>query len=285
MSVQRAVNGRNFIFEVRKPDDTFVGLFQIHSYLHVANLRREIVNRTDACTGSFFLMFEDKLLRDCKSISNVAPLQCHVLVTMLPRRPNLRDKNDYLKFCAKCLVDAGASALLILQVWTEKKMPIDALVLHRAGFALRDVLHARARFPSLDAHPPESSSTLFDSQLKKAGYTATDFRQIGYSACQMSRIHFLTEDPEMTEGEREWEETMAFFSADELREAGFDAEEVRIAFDREQNLPSRSRSPRRRACFSDEYERGYVAGYAARQALADLQRENADGVAELRTDR
>jgi hypothetical protein len=35
MSVQRAVNGRNFIVEVRKPDDTFVGLFQIDSYLQV----------------------------------------------------------------------------------------------------------------------------------------------------------------------------------------------------------------------------------------------------------
>ncbi len=82
-------------------------------------------------------------------------------------------------------------------------------------------------------------------EAKLAGYTATDFRQIGYTACQMSSIYFYTEDPEMTAGEREWDETMAFFTAEELIQAGFDAGEVRIAFDPVPHLqysPSRSRS-------------------------------------------
>ena len=159
-------------------------------------------------------------------------------------------------------------------------MTIDAFFLHRAGFALSDVVNARAFFRSLDLHPPKSRKTLFDSQLKLAGYTATDFRQIGYTACQMSSTHFYTQDPDMTEGEREWDEARAFFTVEELTQAGFDAEEVRIAFDREQYSPSialdrelhwqyspsRSRSSshephRRHARFSEEYQRGYAAGH------------------------
>ena len=127
-------------------------------------------------------------------------------------------------------------------------MTIDAVALHRAGFALSEVINARANVPSLrHAHPPKTRKTLFDSQLKLAGYTATDFRQNGYTACEMSSTHFYTRDPGpgMIAGEREWDETMAFFTVEELAQAGFDAEEVRIAFDREphwQYSPSRSRS-------------------------------------------
>ena len=73
---------------------------------------------------------------------------------------------------------------------------------------------------------------------------------------------------------------MAFFTAEELTQAGFDAEEVRIAFEREQYFPSialdpelvwqysprRSRSsshehPRGRARLSEEYQQGYDAGH------------------------
>ena len=59
---------------------------------------------------------------------------------------------------------------------------------------------------------------------------------------------------------------MAFFTAEELIQAGFDAGEVRFAFDRVPNSPSRSRSSshephRRHARFSEEYQRGYAAGH------------------------
>ena len=82
-------------------------------------------------------------------------------------------------------------------------MTIDAVALHRAGFALSDAINARANVPSLKyAHPPTSRHTLFDSQLQLAGYTATDFRQIGYTACQMS-LPYFHRDPEMTPGDRE----------------------------------------------------------------------------------
>ena len=110
----------------------------------------------------------------------------------------------------------------------------------------------------------------------------------------------------MTPGEREWDETLAFFSAEELIQAGFDAGEVRIAFD---GRPRRSRSsshesPRgylqntsersssqevERARLSAEYQRGYAAGHGhgvlsgagriLRNSYAneeDHQHENAD---------
>ena len=262
-------NLRQMQFEVRKPDGTLVDVFQVHSRLHVANLRHDIAILTGACKCSFTLELDLKFLRDCRSISTVAQQQPRVIVIMLPRSPNLSDKNDCSKYCTKCLVDAGASALLILQFWTESRMTIDAAALHRAGFALSEIINARANVPSLKhAHPPKSRKTLFDSQLKKAGYTATDFRQNVYTACEMSSTHFYTHDPDMTPVELEWDETMAFFTVEELTQAGFDAEEVRIAFDPEpqwQYSRSRSRSRSRDSHRTHErlskaYQRGYAAG-------------------------
>ena len=233
-------NLRQMQFEVRKPDGTLVDVFQVHSRLHIADLRHDIAIRTGACKCSFTLELDLKRLRDGRSISTVAQQQPRVIVIMIPRSPNLSDKNDCSKYCTKCLVDAGASALLILQFWTEARMTIDAAALHRAGFALSEIINARANVPSLKhAHPPKTRKTLFDSQLKLAGYTATDFRQNGYTACELSSAHFYNWDAS-TAGEREWDETMAFFTVEELTQAGFDAEEVRIAFDREPQWQSSS---------------------------------------------
>ena len=110
-------------------------------------------------------------------------------------------------------------------------MFIDAVALHRAGFALRDVVNARANIHSLNhAHPALDTQTLFDSQLKSAGYLATDFRQIGYTACQMSSTHFYRHALQAG-WEQEWNVTIAFFTAEELIQAGFNAEEVRCAFE------------------------------------------------------
>ena len=243
-------NLRLIDFEVRKPDGTIVDVFQIQSDLHGTNLRHDVAVRTGACKCSFTLEIDHEFVRDCRSISTLARQQHRVVVIMLPQSPNLSDKKDCSKYCTKCLIDAGASALLILQIWTEAGMTIDAAALHRAGFALNTIIDARANVPSLDhAHPPKSRKTLFDSQLKLAGYTATDFRQNGYAACEMSSTHFYSQDPDITGGELEWGETMAFFTAEELTQAGFDAEEVRIAFDPEpraalaRGIRSRAQSP------------------------------------------
>ena len=259
---------REIEFEVRKRDGTIVDVFHIRSRLHVADLRYDIARRTNACKCSFTLELDHKFLRDCRSLAGLAKQKRRVIVIMWPRSPDLSDKQECSRYCTKCLIDAGASALLILQIWTEAGMTIDAAALHRAGFALKTIIDARANVPSLDhAHPPKTRKTLFDSQLKLAGYTATDFRRNGYTACRLSATHWNHWDAS-TAGEREWEETMAFFTVEELTQAGFDAEEVRIAFDRErqsQYSPSRSRSRsrdshRRRARSSEDYQRGYAAG-------------------------
>jgi len=255
-------------FEVRKPDGTLVDVFHVDSRLHVANLRHDIATRIGACKCSFTLELDHKFLRDCESICGLAQQQQPGLIQFHPRSPDLSDNKDCSKYCTQCLVDAGASALLILQIWTEARMTIDAAGLHRAGFALREIMNARDNVSVLKhAHPPKTRKTLFDSQLKLAGYTATDFRQNGYTACELSSTHFYNWDAS-TAGEREWDETMAFFTVEELTQAGFDAEEVRIAFDREpqwQYSRSRSRSRSRDSHRTHErlskaYQRGYAAG-------------------------
>jgi hypothetical protein len=165
-------------------------------------------------------------------------------------------------------------------------MPIDAVALRRAGFSLDDVIWARDRVRSLRyAHPPPDPRTLFDSQLRWAGYTAADFRQIGYTACEMSSSYFY--DADLSEEEREWDVTLAFFYPKELLEAGFDAEQVRLAFAHDHtplqghvpHSPGRSRSsshqpPRRRARLSGEYGgvcvNGHDHGVAA--GVGNLQR-------------
>jgi hypothetical protein len=227
-----AVRKTNVVeFEVSKPDGRSVGAFHIRRDLHVSNLRDAIAKRTGTCKGSFQLLIDSKVTRDCRSISAIASNQSHMTVKMQRKEPVLSNITECAKYCTRCLIDAGASALLLLQIWTNDDMRTDAIALHRAGFALSDVIKARDKIPSLrNAHPPPTSRTLFDSQLQLAGFTATDFRQIGYTACQMSETYFHTEDPEMSPGEREWDETMAFFTSEQLIEAGFDAEEVRFAF-------------------------------------------------------
>ena len=64
----------------------------------------------------------------------------------------------------------------------------------------------------------------------------------------------------MEPGDREWGETMAFFTSDELIQGGFGAEDVRIAFDpwHVRSYPSRSRS---RSRSSRSYQCGYADGY------------------------
>ena len=79
-----------------------------------------------------------------------------------------------------------------------------------------------------------SPTDLHDSQLQKAGYTASDFRDAGFQAFQLSAPYFYAngsddsrESP--TAGELEWEECSAFFTLEELFKGGFTWEELRRA--------------------------------------------------------
>jgi hypothetical protein len=221
-------------FEVRTLDGSIVGDFHVRRDQHVRTLKDAIAKRIATCRGSLQLVINNTLTRDCRSISAIASTKSHITVTIVRKEPVLSNPADCASFCTKCLIDAGASVMLLLQTFSDNNKKIDAVALFRAGFTLGDVVDSRARIPALrNSHPPPTSRTLFDSQLQSAGYNASDFRRIGYTACHLSETYFYTEDPEMTEGDREWDVTMAFFTPEQLLEAGFDAEEVRFAFNPE----------------------------------------------------
>ena len=77
-------------------------------------------------------------------------------------------------------------------------------------------------------HPPPTNETLFDSQLKIGGFSASDFRAAGCPASRLSEPYFW-ETCSDTPGDAEWDATCAFFNASELRRAGYSALELRCA--------------------------------------------------------
>ena len=207
-------------------------------FTNVAHLWQAIADKSSYCPDSFTLTVNNKLLqRTGWSTTNTYRRQTSlvwVLMTLKPK-PDLTNTRECARFCAKCLKQAGANAKQILHVWIEENMPIDARALRAADLPLKDILDARRDIPWLHhAHPPASNKTLFDSELAEAGYTAEEFKACGYTAGMLSRIYFMTHPPNafVTPGEQEWDETIAFFPAPVLQNAGFSELELRDAFDR-----------------------------------------------------
>ena len=95
------------------------------------------------------------------------------------------------RVCFKCMKEAGASAEDILEYVVGNKLAIDAVELRRAGFGLSELVQARNKFPTLTGHPLVTTKSLFDSQLKEAGYSAGDSRTAGYHAHELSYLYFL----------------------------------------------------------------------------------------------
>ena len=222
-------------FEVRTVNGTVLGVFHVRSDLRVKDLRQAIAERTGSCEGSCELIIDNTIAMDFSLVGGISLSKSRVEVTLVRKKPVLVNPADCSSFCAECLIDAGASVTLILRTFVDHKKKNPAVALYRAGFTLVDVIKSRAGIPELrHSHPPPSSLTLFDSQLKLAGYGASHFRRAGYTVCALSEMYFHNEDQHMTPGDRDWGETMAFFTCQELLDAGFDAEEVRFAFD----LPS-----------------------------------------------
>ena len=121
--------------------------------------------------------------------------------------------------------EAGASAEDILKHLVHNRLDIDARALRNAGFSLRELVQPREKNMYLfHFHPPVTTKTLFDSQLQQAGYSAEDFRNAGYLADQLIYDADYWADPERTPGDLEWEETHAFFSAEDLKTSGWDFE-------------------------------------------------------------
>lgn len=132
-------------------------------------------------------------------------------------------------FCLKCMRLAGVQAVEILA----EPGAVNAVALRDAGFSLDVLVRARERLPRLRTHPPVTERTLFDSQLKAAGFSASDFHSAGFKAQDLSYKYFWKEEvlfhERLTVGEIEWEQCCAFFEASELREAGYTASELQHA--------------------------------------------------------
>ena len=146
--------------------------------------------------------------------------------------------------------EAGVQAYEILALPRD----IDAGELRAAGYSLNELLYARLRLPQLNNHPPVTKRTLFDSQLQDAGYSAKEFREANFDATELSynwNMFPLSDEEDLTPGDREWEPTYAFFTAGELLEAGYTERELRCA------------------CFSDEDLRD--AGYAEDKHSCDAE--------------
>ena len=122
--------------------------------------------------------------------------------------------------CLKCLKEAGFRA----KDFIINGIQITAVDFKEAGYTLEDLLKCfpEDRHP-LRIHPPSTAFTLFDNQLKDVGYDAKDFKNVGYSASELSEnACYYCEAPEgLTRGELDWIELGAFFTASELASAGY----------------------------------------------------------------
>ena len=132
--------------------------------------------------------------------------------------------------CIRCMKEVGVSAKEII----ESKLPMDAARFKEAGFSLKELVCC---FEDRHSHSlrrllPGGECTLFDRQLKDAGFSAVDFRDAGYHASELSSNFFYNKElPRVLQ----WEDCMAFFTADELKEAGYTLRElIAAAFSRDE---------------------------------------------------
>ena len=132
------------------------------------------------------------------------------------------------RVCLRCLREAGFQA----KDFIDEKIRLTAVEFRAAGYTLKELLHCFPEDPHpLRIHPPMRSFTLFDCQLKDAGYDAKDFKDAGYHAGQLSeRACYHCEDPKgLTPGDFEWLAYGAYFTASELVSAGYGASELLAA--------------------------------------------------------
>ena len=123
------------------------------------------------------------------------------------------------RICIRCMKEVGISAKEII----ESHLSVGAAEFKEAGFGLKELVCCfgdRHRHP-LRQHLGEC--TLFDRQLKDAGYSAVDFRDAGYHASELSSNSvYKKEEPD----DWEWEDICAFFTAGELKGAGYTFREL-----------------------------------------------------------
>ena len=130
--------------------------------------------------------------------------------------------------CLKCMREAGFRA----RDFIEEKYLLSAGEFKTAGYTLSELIRC---FPANDhplrAHPHPTMFTLFDCQLKYAGYDAKDFKDAGYLASDLS-VHACNycEHPDgLGPDDLDWIDVGAYFTASELASAGYSARELLAA--------------------------------------------------------
>ena len=190
-------------------------------------LKQQISNYLGICKCKFRLVAGMHLVRDGLYVRRIMKFILPDLVVQLIEQPVVRTSAAELHasgVCFKCMCEVGVQANEILAL----PIPVDAAELRRAGFSLDALVRARDLL-GLASHPPVTNRTLFDSQLKAAGFSAGDFSMAGFGAEMLSEKYFWREGDVMTAGDVEWEECCAFFTASELRSAGYNASALRRA--------------------------------------------------------
>ena len=229
MSVSVVVKDASTGLPVKDFDGNDVMLF-LDSEQRWIDVKKEIAALTFFCTCTVSLIVGKEFLMDGGKVSRQLDLCKSDNVLQVVRRGippgNAKDFHEN-GFCVTCMRKAGIGAKEIIECWS---IQATAVLLRDAGFSLADIVNCfpEHRHPRR-THPPLTALTLFDSQLKGAGYTARDFRSAGFDAQRLSEPWFWKDEGDITACELEWFACYAFFNVCELKEAGYSARELRDA--------------------------------------------------------
>ena len=141
------------------------------------DVKKNIAELIERCVCKLKLMADNQVMRDGLKVKRMVKyikseyvlklIECAIPTTTAA---DLHERG----ICLRCMKEAGIGAKEII---TCDEIQATALQLRGAGFSLADLVHC---FPPdhhpRRRHPPVTRLTLFDSQLKKVGYSAQDFR-------------------------------------------------------------------------------------------------------------
>ena len=202
---------------------------------HCVDLKDQISEVTGLCKCKFRLLAGTHEVRDGFYVKRILKFIEPAFVLQLVEQPIVRtDFKDLLAsgVCLKCMREVGVEAHEILDRENGLYqfmgcMKDIAAAMRLTGFSLKEVRRAADQL-RLATHPHVTRRTLFDSQLKAAGFTAGDFKEAGCGAHQLSKKFFWRHE-DLSYGEVEREPCSAFFTASDLRSAGYDAYELYMA--------------------------------------------------------
>ena len=215
-------------FQVRRIDGTAVCEIEADEDQECQVLKQQVSDHLGVCKCKIALVAGTHVLRNRLYVKRIMRfVEPSRILTFIEQPIVLTTVADLHArgVCFQCMKELGVLATEILAL----PIPVDVTGLRAAGFSLEALLHAREGM-LLWSHPPVTNRTLFDSQLKAGGFSASDFYRAGYRAEELSEKYFWRDGDDLTPGEIEWEPCCAFFTASELKSAGYDASQLRKAW-------------------------------------------------------